>query len=224
MPGMSGTEAAATSADALFGAANVWNNVPLTFGVLTTDPGWSNLADSTGAVTGINLSITGTVLPVDLSGFTPTADPLRSQFIAWNSNSQGGIGGGVGESTAIFWTLTGLAANSTFDIFIYGSVADQNRSFDMTIEGTTLNIPTFASTSSQQSGGVLFAAVTSDANGTISGVGTGLGSSVGSANEADWSGFQLAQIPARVPEPSIAMLLLSGALGGLTLRISRRSK
>jgi hypothetical protein len=42
-PNISGPESAATSANPLFGAANVWNNLDFTFGGLTTNPAFTNL-------------------------------------------------------------------------------------------------------------------------------------------------------------------------------------
>jgi hypothetical protein len=217
---ISGPESTATSANPLFGAANDWNNVNITFGVLTTNPSWSNLVDSTGASTGVNFSITGTVLGVNLFPYFPGQDPLRSEFIAWNSNSSGGGAAGAGESTSIDWTLTGLAPNATFDMCVYGSISGTSRSFDMSIGGKTLNIPTFASATPQQAGCVLFSSIISNASGDLSGVGTGLGSSAGAANEANWSGFQLVQVPHNVAEPSGLVLLLAGilAFAGLSMK------
>jgi PEP-CTERM motif len=151
------------------------------------------------------------VIGVDLVPFLPSPDPLRSQFLAWNSFTSGGGAAGPGESTSIAWTLTGLTPNSTFDMFVYGSVADVSRSFDMTIDGKTINVPTVIGSSPQQPGGVLFAGITSDASGTISGVGTGFPPSLTAANEANWSGFQLSPV-APVPEPSTLILLGTGAL------------
>ena len=211
---MSGAESAATSANPLFGAANVWNNLSLPFGVLTTNPGWTNLVDSTGASTGVGLSITGTVLPVNLYPYNPANyagfPPLSSQFLAWNSHIVPGTNNG--ETSSISWMLTGLTPNATFDMCVYGSIADQSRSFNMTIEGTTLNIPTSAYGKSSSAGCSNFQNITSNALGEISGVGTGVGSGVGTANEANWSGFQIVQ----TPEPSSLLMVcfcLCGVVG-----------
>jgi len=218
-PLVSGPEPAATAANPLFGAANVWNNLTATFGVVNTNPAWTSLTNSTGAATGVDFSITGSVLPVDVYPFVSNPDPLRSEFIAWNSNASAS---GPQESTLISWTLSGLAANSTFDMCVYGSRADQNRSFNMTIEGTTIDIPTFVSSDSHPADCALFANLTSNASGVISGVGTGIGSNIGSANEANWSGFQIVQLSANVPEPPSRLMLLMIVVfvGGLTLKKS----
>jgi hypothetical protein len=192
-PPMSGPEPAATDANPLFSTANVWNNLPLAYSQ-TTDPSWTNLVDSTGADSGITLSITGTVIAIDLTPWIPNPDPLRSAFMAWNSWTNGGGAFGPGESTSITWTLTGLPVSTTFDICVYGSVADLDRSFDMTIQNTTMSVPTFNSANSPQPNCVLFTNVMSDNHGTISGVASGVGESLDAVNEANWSGFQLVKV------------------------------
>jgi hypothetical protein len=83
----------------------------------------------------------------------------------------------------------------------------------MSIQGTSQNIPTYSDFAPHPLGGVLFASLYSNANGTISGIGTGLGSGLTAANEADWSGFQLVEVRSTTPEPSSLMLIGSGVLG-----------
>jgi len=193
-PLVSGPEPAAIDANALFASANVWNNLQATWGILDVNPSWSNLVDSTGTPTGVNLSITGTVVATDFWPWESFQDPLRSAFILWNSWTNGGGAVGPGESTSITWTLTGLLPATTYDMCVYGSFADIDRSFDMTIEDTAMSIPTFNSANSPQPNCVLFTNITSDGQGTISGVADGVGDSTTAANEADWSGFQLVEV------------------------------
>jgi len=200
-PPMSGPESAATSANPLFGSANVWNNLPTVFGVLTTNPSWSGLVNSRGATTRVKFSIVGTVVPVNLYPYNPSAyvsDTLRSQFIAWNSWNGPVFGGaGPGESTTIRWTISGLRPNARFQMFVYGAIADISRSFDMTIQGRTMNVPTYVYGSSIGSGGAYFVDVFSDPRGRISGVGRGIGNDSTALNEANWTGFQLVQVRTR---------------------------
>jgi hypothetical protein len=120
-PLISGPEPAATVANSAFGAANVWNNLHSPY-ALGTNPSWSNLVDNSGTATSVSFSVAGTIAPIDLWPWIPNPDPLRSAFIAWNSWTSGGGGFGAGESTSISWSLTGLAPNATYDMFIYGSV------------------------------------------------------------------------------------------------------
>ena len=142
---ISGPESTATAQNPLFGAANVWNNLSSAFGVLTTNPSWTNLVDSNGNATGVELSIVGTVQPVNVYPYNPgfyAGNPLRSYYLAWNSNGPGG------ESDSITWALSGLAPNATYDMCAYGPVTGQNVSFNMTIGSNTQAVQTYADFSS----------------------------------------------------------------------------
>ena len=210
---VSGPEAAATAASPAFGTANVWNNLFSPY-ALETNPSWSNLVDSTGAVSNVSFSITGTVGPADLTPWNPAPDPIRSAFLFWNSWQNGQGAYGPGESSNITWKLTGLQPNATYAMFFYGSLADIDRYFAMTIGGTTQQIWSYSDNSPHPLTGTLFATVHSDASGTISGIGTGIGNGAGGgANEADWSAFQIAEVSPTTPEPSSLLLLGSGSAG-----------
>jgi hypothetical protein len=194
-PPMSGPEAAATLANPSFGAANVWNNLHVEWAPpLTTNPAWTNLVDSTGQTTGVSLSITGTVLPVDFWPWLPNPDPLRSGLIAWNSWTNGGGGAGPGESTSIVWKLSGLPPLTKFDTCIYGAVTDKDRSFNMTVAGIIMNIPTFNGNNPSPQSCVLFSNIASNAKGIVTVRADGVGDSTTAQNEANWSGFQLLQL------------------------------
>jgi hypothetical protein len=200
-PLISGPEAAATFANPLFGAANLWNNLHFAY-ALNTNPSFNNLVDSTGTATGVKFAITGTVGATDFWPWESVFDPLRSGIVVWNSWTTGLGAFGAGESTSISWKLTGLPSNATFDMCLYGSFTDIDRGFDMTIQGIKMSIPTFGTAFNSPSAPpprpncVLFANVVSDARGTIHGVGAGVpgGETLDALNEANWSGFQLVQI------------------------------
>lgn len=198
---MSGPEPYATAANPLFGAANVWNNLPAPFGVLVTNPSWSGLVDNQGRTTHVGFSVTGTVLPTNLYPYDPSAyvgDTLRSQFISWNSWNGPVFGGaGPGESTTIRWAISGLKPHTRYAMFVYGGLADISRSFDISIEGVTKNVPVYLYGSSIGAGGVYFAHIWSDPWGRISGEGIGVGDDSTAQNEANWVGFQLVEMRVR---------------------------
>ncbi|HZD30174.1 MAG TPA: PEP-CTERM sorting domain-containing protein [Candidatus Angelobacter sp.] len=213
---VSGPEAAATAANSAFGGANVWNNVFSPY-ALETNPSWSNLLDSTGASSSVSLSITGTVGAVDFAPWEPAPDPIRTAFLFWNSwqNGQGAFG--AGESTNIAWQLTGLQPNATYAMFFYGALPDTTRYFDVTIGGNTQQVWSYNDSVAHPLTGTLFATVYSNASGAISGTGEGIGNGCcsGGTNEADWSGFQIAELSPTTPEPSSLILLGSGVVGVL---------
>ena len=181
---------------------------------LDTNLSWNNLVDSTGASSSVRLSITGTVGPTDFTPWEPAPDPVRTAFLFWNS-WQDGLGAyGAGESTNIGWTLTGLKPNATYAMFFYGALPDVNRYFNVTIGGNTQQVWSYSDYVAHPLTGTLFATVYSDASGSITGTGDGSGSGwAGSANEADWAGFQIVEVSPTTPEPSSLILLGSGVVG-----------
>ena len=209
-PLISGPEAAATAANPLFGAANVWNNLELTnqgFQELV-NPSWLNLMDSTGANSGVGLSITGTVAQAVMYGLIPNPDPLRSQYVAFNDNAQPQY---PNMSDSISFTFTGLDPGASYAMCVYGARTNYDRTFNMTIQGSTLAVPSYNTTDNPLPGPdcTYFSHMVASAAGTITGTGVGIGSDQNLANEADWSGFQLA----RTPEPCSLVLLGAGLLG-----------
>jgi PEP-CTERM motif len=217
-PIISGPDAASTAANPLFGAANVWNNVDVPFGGELTNPTWTNLVNSTGASIGVTFQVNGTVSGVDFYPFIPNLNPLRSELMGFNDNGQGQL---PDISANITWSLSGLAPNATFDMCVYGSEANYNRSFNMTIGGVTHNVPTFDATKSvPPTSCVLFNNLISNSAGTITGIGTGIGPIDQFTSEGDWSGFQIVEISSSpVPEPQSLLLIGTGALAlATTLR------
>jgi hypothetical protein len=217
-PTTSGAESAATGAHAGFGAASVWNGLAVgEYGdPAATNPSFSGLLDSTGAATGVGLSLTGSVK--GFSGFNnPSADALRKDYLFFNS--------GNNDATTLSWTLTGLVAGASYELFVYGSNAG-NAAWSMAIDASNLAL-------GGDSGTAYFSALVADANGTISG--NVLPSGVYDRDnhafsyEVNWSGFQLLSTevtptPAQVPEPAslaLTALALCGLFGARTVRAGR---
>lgn len=229
-PTFSGVEPAAAALDPLFAAANVWNglNVPFLITGADVNPSWSGLVDSTGTATGIGFSIQGNVIGWSFYGTNPSySDALRNDYLAFNSDD----GTGRGLSKIISWALTGLVPNARYDMCFYGARANFQRGFNMVIGTRTKYIryiPTLMATDPQPSGCTAFRGVYANASGTISGIGMGIGSNVGFANEGDLAGFQIAEVSSPTPEPASptpepdSMLLLSTGLLGVAGIIRRK--
>jgi hypothetical protein len=202
----SGVEPNAASANVAFSGANVWNTLRVAdFNQApTTNPIFSALKDSLGVVTGVNFKITGSINGFDFISFygANPADTLRHDMFFFNSRS---------TTANIDWEISGLVANTEYRFYAYGTRGDQSRLFDMLVDTDgdgLLNNETSkalgsSGTDMQHFQDAYFASVFTDSSGIIHGRGisrTGL--------EANWSGFQLAQVGvSTVPEPSSLALV-----------------
>jgi MYXO-CTERM domain-containing protein len=212
----SGVESAAAGVNSLFSAASTWNHLQVVDYYLpaTPSPTFANLVDSTGAATGVSLSITGAVKAFDGATYFPpnvvgAVDALRQDYLFFNSSNN--------TQTSIDWAISGLSANTEYSFYAYGARADQARLFDMLVD--TNGDGLLSDETAMQLGSTgfdlqhyqdaYFSNVLSDASGVIHGRGIGL------TLEANWGGFQLVPVTtSSVPEPgtfALAGLALLGA-------------
>lgn len=204
-PTFSGSESAATAANPVFGAANVWNgvDVPEYDQTPLTNPTFSNLVDNSGASTSVGLSFTGAVKGYSGAG-NGSGDALRKDYIFLNSTNE--------ETTSLAFAITGLTPGASYAFFGYGGNED-NGDFDLELDTTGTGV-FMTQVVSGNAGTAYFNSVTANSSGEINGEIVGIGPIISVSNEADFAGFQLAQEQSNVatPEPStVALLGLGGA-------------
>ncbi len=200
----SGVESQAAAADPAFAASSVWNYLEIAPGSQnTTNPSFGGLVDSTGAVTGVSISFTGSISaaddnPIDNSGSDAVENDYFYLYLGGTSDSAG-------------YAIAGLPADTTVALYLYAPNFTQygSRGYQLTANGNTIAV------SSGPNGNAL-ASVTTDASGDISGVW-----SILQGNEGDLSGLQIAYGDNPVPEPSSVVLAAAGillALAGMRRR------
>lgn len=204
-----GPEASATAANAAFGAASTWNALTLPFLGTSVDPSFSSLVDSAGAATAVALTISGGVRAYD----NGQGNALRSDYLFFNNIFPN-------MAPSIDWAISGLVPGGEYRFYAYGAMANAVRTFTMLLD--TDADGSFADETGQAVGSAAadytaatdayFASVFADASGTIRGRGVGNGNPT-FANEANWSGFQLVDVPVvpTVPEPGSLLLALAAA-------------
>jgi hypothetical protein len=213
-----GVEASAAAANALFANANYWTGIFAANYNLPADqsPTFVGFQDSTGDFTSVRMNFVGPLKAFDFTDFFgPSAAPdaLRDDFLFFNS--------GNNEATSLDWSLSELKPNTEYRFYLYGSRADEVRLFDMFVD--TDGDGSLADEASQALGSAsadrtatqdaYFVSVFSDATGTIHGRGVGR-----PGLEANWAGFQLAEVAA-VPAPEVASLMM---LGLVAMGLARR--
>ncbi len=190
MPVYSGVESWAQTANPVFGAANVWNGLPVPH--LPAYPGqavspYTNLVSSSGSATGISFEFLDPVSAYSAS--TDTHAPnLLSDFVLLDTRYTG---------TILSWRITGLLPNTTAYMYLYSTnnVDAGVRSFTMVVQGTNYFV--------DGNTGAYVGGIHVDASGTIT------GAMLLDNIQPSWAGFQIAE---DTPEPSTLLLLPAGAL------------
>jgi PEP-CTERM motif len=191
-PLFSGVESSAAALDPAFGSANVWNDLTTGDAGVISDPSYSSLLDSTGAITDVGFSITGTL--DSYNGVSSTASSLTRDYLFWNASPS--------QSATLSWTISGLTPAASYALVFYGANTDVDRSMDMTIDGYGA-VGAVVTSNGSQPDPLYVQTVVASAAGVISGT-----AAANPGFEGDWAGFQI--VSAMVPEPSTALLLASG--------------
>jgi hypothetical protein len=190
-PLFSGVEPSAAALDPVFGSADVWNDLTTGDAGVTSDPSYSSLLDSTGAVTGVGFSITGTL--DSYQGYSATASYLTMDYLFWNAPVNPSL------SSTLSWAISGLAPGASYVLVFHGANTDVDRSVAMTIDGYGA-VGALVTLNGAEPGPLYVQTVVASAAGVISGT-----AAADPGIEGDWAGFQIAS--ATVPEPSSGLLL-----------------
>jgi hypothetical protein len=222
----SGVEPSAAAAQpAMFGAANVWNGLGVGAPYPTKNydgASFTNLVDSTGAATSVGL----TILPGPAgTAYTANGDHgLGVDHLRGNWLRMAPQFGDPEVCTEIDWSITGLAPNQYYAMWNYcaeitgypvGSFAmltDTNGDGSLTDE-TAVKVNVHD--------GVLCLGKTDSAGKLIGQVGPDWYHSP-NLGESDWAGFQLTATSAPTPEPSAAVLAITGLVALLAYAWRKR--
>lgn len=209
-----GVEPVAATADPVFNAANQWNTFHLPPFSPVTNPSL-NLVDSTGTATSAKFSITGTVSGYSLLPFENFKDSLLNDYLYFNNR---------GLSSSIDWAISGLAASTTYRFYAYGSISDYlGRQFSLFADTDGDGIDDEAA-QTVTSNGLLLTVVT-NSSGVLLGRASGIGQPGILSNEANWAGFQLAEVPSTsIPTPALLPGLASLGIAAWRKRKSEQAK
>lgn len=189
--------------ESTYGQGNVWNAFNLQHHPSAVVNPSMSLVSSNGAISPVTFSINGTV-----SSFN-NAGTLKEDYLFFGA-------GNVTNVHSVDWSVTGLEANATYEMMIYGG-AIAGRDFSMTID--TDGDGSLLDETAQNVGsvGTLFPTILADGTGRI------IGQAARASGEANWAGFQLRLVSAAVvPEPATLGVWAVVGLVGAALTLRRR--
>jgi hypothetical protein len=208
------TTGVATDAGVIGSAGDSWN----TFAGVPSGSQVLNL--TTGAASGVSMSLSGTFITGTLGGANGPNTNLTQDFLA--VGGPGSLGGDTGVVT-----LSGLTANQQYALYLYNGSAAVGRITDFSITGSGSPV-TGSINNIGAPGTVTWTAATQIVPGNyvqLNATANNSGQLVidfmnRAASEGDFAGFQIRAIP----EPSTNALLITGAAGLilLTYRARRR--
>ena len=222
-----GSPAVPQTGAALIGSpGDVWNNY-------TSDSALEsgvNVLNSTGSFTGTTLTVTGAGIYQYADGVNP-GNAFGANQLSANGSAVGNLASGeLGSGTSLTLSLSGLTANTTFDVYLLSSPDRWERSSSWSVNGGTAQTvgPLNSYTGSFTNNGsgwapyepvqginYLVLSGTTDALGDLTLKGTSV------AGDVDINGFQLQSVSTAVPEPSTWALLAIALLGLLVFRRKR---
>ena len=221
-----GSAAVAQTGVGLIGSSgDVWNDY-------TSDSALEsgvNVLNTTGTFTGVTLTTTGTGIYQYADGVNPGSSTGANQLSS-NGSSVGNLASGeLGSGTGLTLSLTGLTADTTFDVYLLSSPDRWERSSSWSVNGGTAQTvgPLNSYTGSYTNNGsnwapyepvqginYLVLSGTTDSLGDLTISGTSV------AGDVDINGFQLQATS--VPEPSSCALMLGGLAVLVWFQVARR--
>ncbi len=181
------------SGQGAFDSGGFWNDFRVNHHAGTSTNPSAGLLDSAGGASGVTFSIQGTI-----SGFNNGGpDAITADYLFINAGN---------ADANIDWTIDGLIAGENYEMFLHAG-AIGGRDFNILVDTNGDGSLADEIAVNVGFGGRLVTDIIASGSGSI------IGQALNDGAEGNWAGFELRRVPSAVPEPTTALLLLTGTLG-----------